>query len=102
MPEGKHKAHCQFWVLNPGYQCWCASPPNMHLIPLLQEAPPNKAQSSAPHAVYTAPQGLTSCSACSASMFGYPIGAHDGLPSEVGISGPMGGENTGSGRGSLP
>ena len=22
-------------------------------------------------------------------MFGYPIGAHDGLPSDVGISGPM-------------
>ena len=54
-----------------------------------REVPPNKAPSSAPHAVYVTPQGLSGHSACSTSMFGYPIGAHDDLPSVVGISGPM-------------
>ena len=36
------------------------------------------------------------------SMFGYPIGAYDDLPSVGGISGPMECEDTGSERGTLP
>ena len=39
-------------------------------------------------------------SACSTSIFGYRIGAHDELPSVVGISGADGGEDAWSGRGS--
>jgi hypothetical protein len=72
---------------------------NMHCGLAIHRGTP---QNRTPHAVYVTPQELSGHSACSTSMFGYPIGAHDDLPSVVGISGPMGARMLGAGVVSPP
>ena len=78
MPEYKHEAHCQFEGLGPCQPCRSESPRTCTVASLFTKVPQ---QNRTPHAAYITPQGLSGHSACAASMFGYPIGAHGDRPS---------------------